>query len=330
MEDEKIDVLLATYNGEKYLREQIESILNQTYQNIRLVISDDCSTDNTRNILMEYLQKDRRVEIHFQEKNLGYVKNFEFLLKQVTNSYFMLSDQDDFWLPQKIEKSYENIKSNNAILAFGDLEVVDKELKTIYPSFNDYMKLTRKIQKFKDYRMQYLYNCVTGCTIIAKKELIEEVLPIPTDSKYAIHDLWIGLIATLNGKVSYMPEKYIKYRQHGNNQVGTDKLSHKFNKLSQVRELFINVKLGLFETYVKHSEYFPNTIQELNKMGYDYFKMVSKKKNFNFKNWKTFHILYKYETASYYILNFLIMNMPFFARILFKIRYVILKLLKKR
>ena len=88
---EKIDVLLATYNGEKYLREQIESILNQTYQNIRLVISDDCSTDNTRNILMEYLQKDRRVEIHFQEKNLGYVKNFEFLLKQVTNSYFMLS-----------------------------------------------------------------------------------------------------------------------------------------------------------------------------------------------------------------------------------------------
>ena len=153
------------------------------------------------------------------------------------------------------------------------------------------MKLTRKIEKFKDYRMQYLYNCVTGCTIIAKKELIEEVLPIPTDSKYAIHDLWIGLMAALNGKVSYMPEKYIKYRQHGNNQVGTDKLSHKFNKLSQVRELFINVKLGLFGTYVKHSENFPNTIQELNKMGYDYFKMVSKKKNFNFKNWRTFHIL---------------------------------------
>ena len=79
-----------------------------------------------------------------------------------------------------------------------------------------------------------------------KKETIQKILPLPVKSKYLIHDHWIGLIASLNGKVVYMPEKYIKYRQHGNNQVGTDKISHGFKKIEQVRELFVNVKLDMF------------------------------------------------------------------------------------
>ena len=87
--EEKVDILLATYNGEKYLKEQINSILNQTYKNIRLIISDDCSKDGTREILKEY-EKDERVEVHLQEKNLGYIQNFEYLLKQVKNNLYML------------------------------------------------------------------------------------------------------------------------------------------------------------------------------------------------------------------------------------------------
>ena len=80
---EKIDILMATYNGEKYLREQIESILSQTYSEFRLIISDDCSTDSTREIIKKYKKKDKRIIPYFQEKNLGYVKNFEFLLTKV-------------------------------------------------------------------------------------------------------------------------------------------------------------------------------------------------------------------------------------------------------
>ena len=80
--EENIDILLATYNGEKYIKEQIESILNQTYKNINLIISDDCSTDNTRKILTEYTQKDKRITVYFQNENQGYIKNFEFLLKR--------------------------------------------------------------------------------------------------------------------------------------------------------------------------------------------------------------------------------------------------------
>jgi len=331
MKKEKVDILLATYNGENYVSEQIDSILNQSYKNINLIISDDCSKDKTPQILEEYSKKDKRIKVIIQEENLGVVKNIEFLLKQVESPYYMLADQDDYWLPEKVEKSLENLKNNNADLVFGDLEVVDKDLNTMYKSFNNYMLLTRKINKYIDsYKVNYLYNCVTGCTILSKKETIEKILPLPTNSKYLIHDHWIGLMASLNGKLAYMPEKYIKYRQHGNNQVGTEKISHGFKKLEQVREHFINVKLGVFGTYVENNEKFPADIQMQNKEALDYYKMLQNKRNFNFKGWITFHKLYKNETFKYYIENFMIMNMPLVARGVFNIRYFILKMMGKR
>lgn len=329
--EEQVDILLATYNGEKYLKELIDSILNQTYKNIKLIISDDCSQDNTRKILEEYEKKDERVAVYYQPQNLGYVKNFEFLLKQVKSNLYMLADQDDVWLPEKIEKSVETLKRENADLVFGDLEVVDKDLKTIYPSFNDFMLLSRKIKKYiKSYKLNYLYNCVTGCTVIAKSKFISKLLPIPANSKYFIHDHWLGIMMSIYGKVAYMPEKYIKYRQHGNNQVGTNKISHKFTKLTQVRELFINVKLGVFGTYVENNDRFPKEIQELNQKAFDYFNMLKDKKNFNFKGWKIFHELYKTETKIYYIENFIIMNLPLIGKGLFKIRHLVLKIMRKR
>lgn len=329
--EEKIDILLATYNGEKYLKEQLDSILNQTYKNIRIIISDDCSKDTTPEILKEYQKKDDRIELHIQKNNLGVVKNIEFLLKEVKSPYYMLADQDDYWLPEKAEKSLEKLKEEKADLVFGDLEVVDKNLNTMYSSFNDYMLLTRKINKYiNSYKVNYLYNCITGCTVLAKKETIEKIIPLPTNSKRVLHDHWIGLMVALNGKLAYVPEKYIRYRQHGNNEVGTEKISHGFKKLKQVRDWFIDVKLGIFETYVKNNERFPEKLQKLNNEAYKYFKMIEKKKNFNFRNWKTFHKLYKTEKFMYYIENFFIMNMPLIARGMFNIRYCVLKLMGKR
>ncbi len=331
MNADTIDILLPTYNGEKYLKEQIDSILNQTYKNIRLIISDDCSKDSTPKILEEYRGKDERIELYLQKENIGVVKGIEFLLKKVKSNYYMLADQDDVWLPMKVEKSIETLKKENADLVFGDLEVVDQDLKTMYPSFGDFMLLNRKINKYiNSYKVNYLYNCVTGCTVLSKKEFIEKILPIPTESKYLIHDHWIGLVVALNGKLAYMPEKYIKYRQHGNNQVGTDKISHGFKNIEQVRELFINVKLGVFGTYVNNKEKFSKELQEQNEKALNYYNDIKDKKNFNFKGWKIFHELYKTETPIYYIENFIIMNMPFFGKILFKIRYGVLKILKRR
>lgn len=328
---EQIDILMATYNGEKYLKEQLDSILSQTYSNFRLIISDDCSKDNTRKILKEYEQKDNRIKVFYQEENLGYIKNFEFLLKKVENEIYALSDQDDIWLPTKVEKTYKKLKNTNADLVFTDLEVVDKNLNSMYSSFNDYMLLTRKIKKYKQsYKMQYLYNCITGCTLISKKKFLDKILPIPTDSKYVIHDTWIGLVVSLYGRIEYLDEKTIKYRQHGNNQVGTDKISHKFKEIQEVRNLFIDVKLQLFKTYVNNEQVFDKKLKKENKQAYEYFKMLQNNKNINFKNWNIFHRLYKTETFVYYIQNFMIMNMPIIANMPFKIRHSILKMQGKR
>ena len=329
--DEQIDILLATYNGEKYLEEQLDSILNQTYKNIRLVISDDNSKDNTINILQKYAQKDNRIQLYLQPQNLGVVKNIEFLLNKVENRFYMLSDQDDVWLLEKIEKTVEKQKETNADLVFGDLEVVDKNLNTIYESFGDYMLLNKKIKKYiNTNRINYLYNCVTGCTLLSKKEYIEKILPLPTVSKHLIHDHWIGLIVSLNGKLAYMPEKYIKYRQHGDNEVGTTKKSHSMNNLNDVRNLFIDVKIGVFSSYVKYNNKFPKELQELNVRALKYYEMLKQKSKINFKGWSTFHDLYKTENFMYYIENFIILNMPAVSKYIFKIRYGILKILKKR
>ena len=177
---DRIDILMATYNGEKYLNEQIDSILNQTYSNFRLLISDDCSKDGTREILKEYEQKDNRIKVFYQEKNLGYVKNFEFLLKQVESDIYALSDQDDVWMQDKVEKTYNKLIETNSDLVFTDLEVVNEKLKTIYKSYNDFMRFSRKIKENKNsYLMEYLYNTVTGCTLMSKKIFLDRILPQP-------------------------------------------------------------------------------------------------------------------------------------------------------
>lgn len=331
MEKQKIDVLLATYNGEKYVSEQIDSILNQTYDNINLFISDDGSSDATREILAQYEQKDKRVHVFRQPQNLGYIKNFEFLLQQVESEIYMLADQDDVWLPEKIEKSYELLQEEAADLVFGDLLVVNEHLETIYPSFVKYMKLERKIKKYiHTNRLNYLYNCVTGCTVMAKKKFIPLMMPFPKNKKYVIHDYWIGIIMSLQGKVAYLPTPYMKYRQHGNNQVGTDKISHQFTKLEQVRNLFIEVKLEVFGTFVENAHQFPEEMQELNQKAYDYFQMIRQKKNINGRQWNVFHQLYKTETKLYYLENFVILNLPLIGKGAFAIRHWLLKILGKR
>ena len=328
---EKVDILVATCNGEKYVKEQIDSILNQTYENIRVIVSDDRSDDNTPKILKEIAKSDKRVILNLQKERLGVINNFEFLLKQVKSDFYMFSDQDDFWLPNKVEKMMERQKQENADLVFGDLEVVNEKLEIMYPSYGDYMLLNRKIKKcINSYEYNYLYNCVTGCTILGKTSMLDKILPLPNTSKYVLHDHWIGIITGIYGKVAYVEETYIKYRQHGNNQVGTDKISHKFKKFSDVRELFLKIKIEIFQTFVDNNDRFPKEIQERNTKALNYFKMLKNKKYFNFKNWNIFYDLYKNETFKYYIENFMVFNMPLLSSGVFKVRHFVLKIQGKR
>ena len=327
---EKIDILLATYNGEEYIKEQIDSILNQTYSNFRLLISDDNSTDKTLEIVREYERKDDRIKVFEHKENNGVIKNFEFLLKQVESDLYMLSDQDDVWYENKIEETYRKLKEDDADLVFTDLEVVDENLNTIYTSMNNYKGLTKKINKtIGSYKLVYLYNVITGCTILSKKKFIKDILPLPNETKYLLHDMWIGLVIALKGKVSYLNKPTIKYRQHGSNEIGTKKVSSEMNSIREIRNHFINVKLELFSEYLKYSDnnnnsnnIFTKEISEENQEALDYYKMLEKKKHCNFRQWGVFNRLYKYESFKYKVENFLILNLPDIANIGFKIKRI--------
>ena len=317
---EKVDILLATYNGEKYIREQIDSILNQTYKEFRLLISDDGSTDGTRDILNEYKAKDDRIEIFMQEENLGVVKNFEFLLKKVEAKYYMFSDQDDIWKDEKIEKSFKKIEEGFD-LVYSDLEVVDENLNVTYESYWKLKGIYNKIKKYNNFESLYLNNFITGCTVISKKELIDSFMPLPNISKFVLHDYWISLIISQNGKIAYIEEPLIKYRQHKNNKVGSKKKSDELKSIDEIRSLFIQVKKEHFKVFIENEDKFKSEkIKELNKKALKYYEMLETKKNINFKGWILFFKLYKYEGLSYTLQNFAILNLPIIAKVLYKFK----------
>ena len=327
-DDIQVDVLLATYNGEKYLKCQLDSILNQTHKNIRLLINDDCSTDNTRVILKEYEEKDDRIKVKYNEKNLGYVKNFEDLLKRVENKYFALSDQDDFWKEEKIEKSLNKLLEEDADLVFTDLEPVDEKLNTITPSMVRFMQMDKNIKKHQDYKLVFLRNCVTGCTILSKKELINKYIPIPT-KKPMVHDWWMALIISQIGKITFLDEPTIKYRQHGNNQLGIYGMKNYIQDFDEYREKYIQLKLDQFNLYVENEQFFKNKeLITLSKNAIKYLEDIRVKRYFNFKNTRTFFELYNMEFFSLRLKTYLMLNLPIVGRGLFNLRAVICKIKK--
>ena len=317
----KVDILLATYNGEQYLKEQLDSILAQSYNEFRLLISDDASTDDTIRILKEYEEKDNRITVFFQKENSGVIKNFEFLLERVENEYYMFSDQDDIWKEDKIEKSIKRIEETDSSLVYTDLEVVDSDLNVTYKSYWKLKGIYNKIKKYNNFESLYLNNFVTGCTIISKKEFIDEVLPLPNTSKFVLHDYWIPLVLSQKNKISYIEEPLIKYRQHKNNKIGSKKKVDELKEFEEVRELFIRVKKEHFKVFIENEEKFiDERIKKLNVEALEYYEMLEKKKNINFRKWILFFKLYKYEGFVYKMENFIILNLPMIARFLFKLR----------
>lgn len=316
---EKINILMATYNGRLYLRKQLDSILNQTYTNFRLLVSDDASTDSTLKILKEYEEKDSRIEIYGHQKNMGIVANFEFLIGKVRSEYFMFADQDDIWEKDKIEKTLNKIQETDSDLVYTDLEVVNSRLKQVAPSYWKLKGFENKIKKYNNFESLYLNNYITGCTMLVKSKWINEFLPLPKSTSYVLHDYWISLIVSQSGKISYIDEPTIKYRQHNHNKVGSKTKSEELDTLDEIRDMFINVKIEHFKTFIENEDKFKSDeIKELNKKALEYYEKLKNVKKINFLNWALFFKLYKYESFSYKMKNFLILNMPIFARIGFK------------
>lgn len=222
----KVDILLAACNGEKFLKQQIDSILNQTYPNIRLIIRDDASSDATPTIIQSYIEKYPQRIIFIQENERQGVKcNFSKLMEYSTAPYIMFSDQDDVWMPQKVQVTLdqmENLEHKHGFhpyLVHSDLVVVDKDLKILNPSFWRYANLNPH-QAVTINRLLN-QNVVTGCTVMINHLLLEIARPIPEEA--FMHDWWMALAAAAFGKISFIQEPTMYYRQHGSNALGAQK-----------------------------------------------------------------------------------------------------------
>lgn len=218
--NKKTSILLATYNGKQYLNEQLNSLVSQTHINFEIIAKDDFSSDNTIKILKFY-----NVKILDTKEKLGVKGSFSSLLNYAienTNSeYFMFCDQDDVWENDKVEKTLVKMQEMEKefgdipLLVHTDLKVVDEKLNTINSSFMNFQNINPMKNKFNNLLMQ---NIITGCTVMINRKLAQKCLPIPD---YAmIHDSWIGLVASKFGKIGYMNEGTIKYRQHTSNTIG--------------------------------------------------------------------------------------------------------------
>ena len=211
----EIEILMATYNGEKYIKEQIESIISQTYKNWNLLIRDDGSTDRTLDIIREFIVKDKRIKLLIDDKgNLGYVKNFEELLKKSKAEYIFLCDQDDIWENEKLEKSLFYLKEKKVIIHNAKIFYTEKKIKNYKKTLGFKKKRFLKRVVFPEY---------TGCCMGLKKEFLHIVLPIP--SGFPSHDIWIGMIAEIKDEIYFINENLIKYRRHSQNVSATGEKS---------------------------------------------------------------------------------------------------------
>ncbi len=252
-----ISIAMATYNGEKFIIEQLDSIINQSYKNIEIIICDDNSNDKTVEILKSYCKKFPLTIIQ-NKINLGIVKSFEISLKNCKGEYIVLSDQDDIFLPKKIEILFDNIK--DSLLIHSDSIIIDQEKNILFDSHFDSFK-----SKNKTYFMDYIIgNNVTGNSVLIKKDLVRYAIPFP---KYIrIHDHYLAICASYHGKIEFIPDKLQYYRQHSNNSIGIRKNNYdtfitntkkdirsyiefikfnKFNKFNEELYIHLTLKIGI-------------------------------------------------------------------------------------
>lgn len=219
-QNEKIEILMATYNGEKYIKEQINSIINQTYTNWKLLIRDDGSKDKTVEIIKEYEKKDDRIKLLEDNKgNLGFVKNFEELTKNSKEKYVMFSDQDDYWLENKLEIYINELNKllkeeiEEPLLLHSNSFVCDDNLEIIKEKFI----ISKEALRYKENNYFFSYT-VQGSTVLLNRKLID--IGLPFLESVTLHDRYFHLLTEFFGKRVFIDKSLIKYRQHLNNKIG--------------------------------------------------------------------------------------------------------------
>jgi len=248
------EILMATYNGAQFVREQIDSILAQTDTNWHLTISDDGSTDATPAIIDEYAAKyPERIARHVSGRRFGNARDHFFhLMRTCTADYMFFCDQDDVWYPQKVEKTMDVMLgmergqgSKTPLLVFTDQTPTDGDLKPLAPSL---MRYQQQYFETIDYRALLMQNIVTGGAMAINRALAELAARCADCTQTIMHDWWLAVVAARFGDVVYIDEPTSDYRQHGTNSVGAkdvrslSHIAHKLTRLGDIRRTTLQKK----------------------------------------------------------------------------------------
>lgn len=210
-----ISIAMATYNGERFIQEQLDSILEQSVQDFELIVCDDCSKDNTVSILHRYAAMDNRIHIYKNEVNLGFKKNFEKAVSLCSGEFIALSDQDDIWEKNHLEVLVGMIAHSS--LACGNALMVDADNQPL----GQYLNENEKLYFFPSDGKKYIYrslltgNCLQGSSMLMQADFVKKCLPIPEEFLY--HDVWFALCACFENGIVYTFQSVMRYRQHGTN-----------------------------------------------------------------------------------------------------------------
>jgi glycosyltransferase involved in cell wall biosynthesis len=204
----KLSICIATYNGDKYVRQQIESIQPQLSGHDEIIISDDSSTDRTIEIIEDI--NDSRIRL-FKNSFKSPIYNFEYCFTKATGDIIFISDQDDLWLPNKVATICTVFQDNPSItLVASDAQIIDENGEIVVNTFySDHMKFTSKVIPI------IIKNRFLGCTLAFRRSILEVLLPFP--SHLPMHDSWIGIINQLYGRVHFINTPLISYRRHSQN-----------------------------------------------------------------------------------------------------------------
>lgn len=260
-----VEILLSTFNGEKYLAAQLESIFQQDYPYWKLLVRDDGSTDGTVSILNSYSNKypDKVTILHDADGNIGYSNSFSKLLRQSSSEYVMYCDQDDYWSPSKISTMLTVMQAEEAkspgmpYLVFSDLQVADSELKALSPSFLKGMHYS----PHRNMRILFLKNYVPGCNMLFNRALIKDTLK--TENIIQLHDHWLIMVCSAVGKLKYIDKPLMKYRIHNSNAIG---FKERYNVPAKRFTLFLKdiLKYGFANKKYRNLQYSKNIQQMQN------------------------------------------------------------------
>lgn len=200
-----ISIALCTYNGAQYLSKQLDSLLAQSCRDFEIVAIDDCSGDDTRAILQSYAQRDSRLRVFANARNIGFKRNFELAVAACRGRFIAPCDQDDIWLPDKLSSLLAAI--GDKVMAYCDSELIDETDRSLGARISDYW-FTPNIE---DPAVFAFTNCVSGHAMLFRRELVERALPVPENF---FHDWWLAAVAASSGGIAYCNRSLVRYRQH--------------------------------------------------------------------------------------------------------------------